>query len=114
MGYLIFIITGYLSGSILYAYLIPKIFLKIDIRGKSTDQNPGVVNAFINGGVFYGIPTGDTAAHQQRLLPRGKNHPPHGDHGPLHRSGSARPPGVYQELESAGQGCLRPRRGEPG
>lgn len=55
MGYLIFIIMGYLSGSILYAYLIPKIFLKIDIREKSTDDNPGVANAFINGGVFCGI-----------------------------------------------------------
>lgn len=55
MRYLIFIIMGYLSGSILYAYLIPKIFLKIDIRENSTDENPGAANAFINGGVFCGI-----------------------------------------------------------
>lgn len=55
MRYLIFIIMGYLSGSILYAYLIPKIILKIDIRENSTDENPGTSNAFINGGIFCGI-----------------------------------------------------------
>lgn len=55
MRYLIFIIMGYLSGSILYAYLIPKLILKIDIRENSTDENPGAANAFINGGIFCGI-----------------------------------------------------------
>lgn len=55
MNYLIFIILGYLSGSILYAYLIPKLILNIDIRQKSNDGNPGTVNAFMNSGIFLGI-----------------------------------------------------------
>lgn len=55
MEYLRFIIIGYLSGSVLYAYLIPKFILKIDIRENSIDGNPGTANAFVNGGTFCGI-----------------------------------------------------------
>jgi acyl phosphate:glycerol-3-phosphate acyltransferase len=55
MEYLRFIIIGYISGSILYAYLIPKFILKIDIRENSMDGNPGTANAFMNGGVLCGI-----------------------------------------------------------
>lgn len=55
MRYLLFIIMGYLSGSMLYAYLIPRLILKIDIRENSTDENPGTANAFINGGILCGI-----------------------------------------------------------
>lgn len=55
MEYLRFIIIGYISGSILYAYLIPKLILKIDIRDNSIDGNPGTANAFMNGGVLCGI-----------------------------------------------------------
>lgn len=36
-----FIFAGYLSGSILFAYLIPKYFYHIDICRLSDDQNPG-------------------------------------------------------------------------
>lgn len=55
MNYFIFIILGYLSGSILYAYFIPKLILNVDIREKSNDGNPGTVNAFMNSGIFLGI-----------------------------------------------------------
>lgn len=55
MEYLRFIIIGYVSGSVLYAYLIPKFILKIDIRENSMDGNPGTANAFINGGTLCGI-----------------------------------------------------------
>lgn len=55
MEYLRFIIIGYISGSILYAYLIPKFILKIDIRENSMDGNPGTANAFMNGGALCGI-----------------------------------------------------------
>ena len=41
-----FIFAGYLSGSILFAYLIPKYFYHIDICRLSDDQNPGAFNAF--------------------------------------------------------------------
>ncbi len=55
--YLIFIIIGYLSGSIMFGYLIPKIMKNIDVRLVSSDKNPGTANAFINGGVVCGIIT---------------------------------------------------------
>lgn len=41
-----FILLGYLSGSILYAYWIPKYFCHIDPVKLSADQNPGAFNAF--------------------------------------------------------------------
>lgn len=46
LSYICFILFGYLSGSILYAYLIPKYFCHIDTTTISTDQNPGAFNAF--------------------------------------------------------------------
>ncbi len=46
LSYISFILFGYLSGSILYADLIPKCFCNIDITSKSDDQNPGAFNAF--------------------------------------------------------------------
>ena len=45
-----FIFAGYLSGSILFAYLIPKYFYHIDICRLSDDQNPGAFNAFAHTG----------------------------------------------------------------
>lgn len=46
MNYFLFILFGYLSGSVLYAYLIPKYFCRIDIIALSSDHNPGTFNAF--------------------------------------------------------------------
>lgn len=46
MKYLLYTIMGYLSGSILYASLIPRYFHHIDIRTVSDDGNPGTANVF--------------------------------------------------------------------
>ncbi len=56
MRYLCFILLGYLSGSVLYAWLLPKYFCGKDIRKGSRDQNPGTANAFSQGGIAIGIP----------------------------------------------------------
>ena len=53
--YLIFIILGYLSGSVLYAYLIPKWFFHVDVTRQEGDQNPGTANAFAFAGVKCGV-----------------------------------------------------------
>jgi len=51
---LLFIAAGYISGSILFAYLLPKKLKGIDIREVSKDKNPGTANAFM----YAGIPVG--------------------------------------------------------
>lgn len=55
MRYLFFIIIGYLSGSILYAYILPKYLKHMDITKLSTDKNPGAANAFMHAGIPIGI-----------------------------------------------------------
>ena len=55
MGYIFFIMAGYLSGSVMYAYLFPKWIKKIDIRTLSPDRNPGTANAFMYAGIPIGI-----------------------------------------------------------
>ncbi len=55
MGYFLFIIFGYLSGSILFARLIPKFFCHIDVCEISEDHNPGTFNVFRHVGVGLGI-----------------------------------------------------------
>ncbi len=52
--YLFYILLGYLSGSVLYGYMLPKYVKKIDITKESLDQNPGVANAFIHAGAPLG------------------------------------------------------------
>lgn len=49
-SYLGFVIGGYLLGSILFAYVLPKLTRHIDIREMSEDGNPGTYNAFRYGG----------------------------------------------------------------
>lgn len=53
--YLIFIIIGYLNGSLLFGYIIPKLLFKVDTIKDSDDHNPGAGNSFILGGVGCGI-----------------------------------------------------------
>ena len=53
--YYFFILLGYLSGSILFARLIPKYWYGIDICQLSDDGNPGTFNAFRHAGVRAGI-----------------------------------------------------------
>lgn len=55
MNYLFWTAAGYLSGSIMYAYLLPLLFKHIDIRSLSDDRNPGTANAFVHAGVPVGI-----------------------------------------------------------
>ena len=49
------VLVGYLSGSILYAYLLPKYICHIDIMKDSDDHNPGTFNAFALAGTQVGI-----------------------------------------------------------
>lgn len=53
--YFFYILGGYLSGSVLYGYFLPKYVKKMDITKESPDQNPGVANAFIYAGVPIGL-----------------------------------------------------------
>lgn len=53
--YLFFVIAGYLSGSILYGYWLPKLFCHVDVCRLSEDGNPGTANAFQYGGLTAGI-----------------------------------------------------------
>ncbi|MGN1139680.1 MAG: glycerol-3-phosphate acyltransferase [Oliverpabstia sp.] len=52
---IIYILAGYLSGSVLYSYLLPKYLKKIDVTEKSEDGNPGAANAFLYAGIPMGI-----------------------------------------------------------
>jgi len=55
MRYLLFIVIGYLSGSVLYSYLLPRAIRGIDITAEPEDHNPGCANAFMQAGVPVGI-----------------------------------------------------------
>lgn len=52
---LLFSCIGYLCGSFLSAYYIPKWICKVDITACSGDGNPGTANAFKNAGFECGI-----------------------------------------------------------
>lgn len=54
MEYIIWTIVGYLSGSMLYGYLIPKHFCHIDVTEDTKDENPGTANAFAKAGFWVG------------------------------------------------------------
>jgi len=54
--YVLFTAAGFLSGSILYSYMIAKYFCHIDITEISDDKNPGAANVIKHGGLKYGIP----------------------------------------------------------
>ena len=54
MLYLLFTLLGFILGSILFAYWVPKIIKNIDIRELPEDHNPGVANAFMYSGFFCG------------------------------------------------------------
>ena len=51
---LFYAIVGYLLGSILFADVVGKLLFHKDISENSADKNPGVFNAFKNGGFFCG------------------------------------------------------------
>lgn len=54
-NYVWFILGGYLSGSVLFAYSIPKVIKHIDVCMVSEDGNPGTYNAFKYGGFWCGV-----------------------------------------------------------
>lgn len=55
MEYLAYILFGYFSGSVMYAYLIPKCLCGVDVRKISDDGNPGAANVFKYVGIWQGI-----------------------------------------------------------
>lgn len=57
MRTIFFILYGYLSGSVLYAWVFAHMLKKEDIIGRSKDGNPGTANAFLYGGAVCGILT---------------------------------------------------------
>lgn len=62
-GTVMYMILGYLSGSVLFAQVFSKVFRKEGMIESSKDQNPGTANAFVQGGFWCGILTlaGDLA-----------------------------------------------------
>lgn len=55
MIYILFSLLGFILGSIHFAYLVPELIKKVDIREIPSDHNPGVANAFMYGGFFCGL-----------------------------------------------------------
>ncbi len=54
---IIYIIIGYLSGSVLYANVFSRVFRIKNVAEESRDGNPGTANAFMHGGFFVGTST---------------------------------------------------------
>lgn len=54
---LLYIVAGYLSGSVLYARVFAKLLHKGDFIEASSDRNPGTANAFKHGGPLCGVLT---------------------------------------------------------
>lgn len=55
LEYIVWIIIGYFSGSVLYGYIMPKLLLGVDVRKMSVDGNPGTYNALKYGGRKLGL-----------------------------------------------------------
>lgn len=52
---ILYVIIGYLSGSVLFASLAEALFHRPGMIEKSSDGNPGAANAFLQGGGFCGL-----------------------------------------------------------
>lgn len=50
-----FAVIGYLSGSILFCKILPKIFCGVDVEALGEDHNPGTSNTFKHAGIGIGI-----------------------------------------------------------
>lgn len=56
LGYwLLAVAVGFLSGSVLYSKLLPRLFLKKDICETAADKNPGASNVFKSCGIGFGL-----------------------------------------------------------
>ena len=54
---IIYILTGYLAGSVLFARVFGWLLKKTDVTENTSDGNPGTANAFRNGGFLCGALT---------------------------------------------------------
>lgn len=55
MQTMFYIVLGYVSGSVMFGYVVPKMLRGIDVRSLSSDGNPGTANAFFYGGASCGL-----------------------------------------------------------
>ena len=55
MVWIICIVGGFLSGSVMYCWMVPKLVLDKDICMLSPDHNPGAANVFKYCGAFWGM-----------------------------------------------------------
>lgn len=51
---ILFALLGYLSGSVFYSQVACRLFHVQDVTTDAADHNPGVYNAFVNGGLAVG------------------------------------------------------------
>lgn len=54
-SYLLYMIAGFISGSIHFGRILPLIFKNVDVVRESEDGNPGAFNAFVCGGPVCGL-----------------------------------------------------------
>lgn len=54
---IIYILAGYLGGSVLFARVFGQLLKKTDVTEHTSDGNPGTANAFQNGGLLCGVLT---------------------------------------------------------
>lgn len=55
MRHIIYIVAGFVSGSIMYSEIIPKKIKGIDVTEMPEDRNPGAANAIVQAGAPIGI-----------------------------------------------------------
>lgn len=53
--YLLFALFGFVLGSVLFSFLLPKLICHVDIVALSDDHNPGTANAVKHAGVAMGM-----------------------------------------------------------
>ena len=53
--YLLFSLFGFVLGSLLFSFWLPKLICHVDIVALSDDHNPGTANAVKHAGVFMGM-----------------------------------------------------------
>ena len=54
-SYIFYILIGFLSGSVMYSYSLPKLLKGIDVRDAAPDRNPGGANAVASAGKPIGL-----------------------------------------------------------
>lgn len=55
MPWLVYLLIGFLSGSVMYCSVVPKLLCGVDVAAESDDGNPGSANVFIHCGVGIGM-----------------------------------------------------------